>query len=70
MNISKNAEKELHNILYACYTDGGDPYCLTQHAMRSLDITVEGKKPDLMCNWKDHVPGGRVYERDQVRPPS
>ena len=68
MNISRNTATELENILNACYTDGGDPYCLTQHVMRSLDITIEGKRPNWNRNWEDHVPEKRVYEREQIRP--
>ena len=70
MNISKEQAQILENVLYACYTDGGGPHCLTQHAMHYLDITIEDKPVRMMCNWKDHVPGGHLYEQDQVRPPS
>jgi hypothetical protein len=69
MNISKQRATKLESILYACYTDGGGPHCLMQHAMVGLEITIENKPITLDCNWRDHVPGGRIYEQDQEKPP-
>ncbi len=71
MNISKKKAYQLEMTLYACYCDGGDPITLAAHAIAFLEISIEQKVPaELMCNWRDHVPGGRVYERNEVRPPS